>query len=140
MTLDSENPNDPCFDWIFGLVLMGLTFKNRGHLGSRLANYSSGFFFQCVSVCCTTPTQRSELSHSKIPSFGSTIYHLLYLRIQYHIHFKIKMKVETTQFVDRAFIFCCWWTSMRECICNLQKNPGESRTLLYNCLFFLDLQ
>ena len=28
------NPNDPCFDWkkpCFG----GLTFKNRGHLGSR---------------------------------------------------------------------------------------------------------
>ena len=28
------NPNDPCFDWkrpCFG----GMTFKNRGHLGSR---------------------------------------------------------------------------------------------------------
>ena len=32
------NPNDPCFDWkrpCFG----GLTFKNRGHLGSRLYIY-----------------------------------------------------------------------------------------------------
>ena len=32
--LHTWNPNDPCFDWkrpCFG----GLTFKNRGHLGSR---------------------------------------------------------------------------------------------------------
>ena len=32
--LGTWNPNDPCFDWkrpCFG----GLTFKNRGHLGSR---------------------------------------------------------------------------------------------------------
>ena len=26
---------DPCFDWNFGLVLRGLTFRNRGHRGSR---------------------------------------------------------------------------------------------------------
>ncbi len=34
-SINSWNPNDPCFDWkrpSFG----GLTFKNRGHLGSRL--------------------------------------------------------------------------------------------------------
>ena len=37
--LYTKNPNDPCFDWkrpCFG----GLTFKNRGHLGSRYI-YSS---------------------------------------------------------------------------------------------------
>ena len=34
MYIYTKNPNDPCFDWkrpCFG----GLTFKNRGHLGSR---------------------------------------------------------------------------------------------------------
>ena len=28
------NPNDPCFDWKRP-CFVGLTFKNRGHLGSR---------------------------------------------------------------------------------------------------------
>ena len=27
--------DDPCFDWSLGLCFGGLTFKNRGHLGSR---------------------------------------------------------------------------------------------------------
>ena len=29
------NPNDPCFDGSLGFLLEGLTFKNRGHWGSR---------------------------------------------------------------------------------------------------------
>ena len=32
--INSWNPNDPCFDWK-GPCFGGLTFKNRGHLGSR---------------------------------------------------------------------------------------------------------
>ena len=32
-----------CFDWNFGLVLGGLTFKNRGHWGSRYTNDESWF-------------------------------------------------------------------------------------------------
>ena len=35
LTLYTWSPNDPCFGWSFGLVLGGLTFKNRGDWGSR---------------------------------------------------------------------------------------------------------
>ena len=36
LNIHTWNPNDPCFDWKRPFFGGGLTFKNRGHLGSRI--------------------------------------------------------------------------------------------------------
>ena len=49
-TIHTWNPTDPCFDWkrpCFG----GLTFKNRGHLGSRFIMYVLIYYTNMWYIC-----------------------------------------------------------------------------------------
>ena len=48
--LDTQNPNDPCFDWK-GPCFGGLTFKNRGQLGSRyIYIYIHIYIYLCIYI------------------------------------------------------------------------------------------
>ena len=51
MYMHTRNPNDPCFDWK-GPCFGGLTFKNRGHLGSRYMNTLNRSNLKQVSHMC----------------------------------------------------------------------------------------
>ena len=45
------NPNDPCFDWNFGLPFGGLTFKDRSHLGSKyIYIYTHTIIYTCMRI------------------------------------------------------------------------------------------
>ena len=52
------SPNDPCFDWSLGLVLGGLTLKNRNHLGSR---YTCVYIY--ISVFVSSLEGNQGVSH-----------------------------------------------------------------------------
>ena len=67
------NPNDPCFG--------GLTFKTRGHWGSRFANIRYLYiFYICRNTGCGLPPMNSAHQNHYIFSRGS-----LYIDLDLHL-------------------------------------------------------
>ena len=99
------NPSDPCFDWK-GPCFGGLTFKNRGHLGSRYIENMGKYRDVCDEERWTPIAQRTnmfmnEQSHNLRLMWSNCEYQVVYIS---HLWFSVLLIVA---FQPHNLQHCC---------------------------------